>query len=102
MRRRRTPRRLARRPPPRLHQPLRPAPRRRRPRPRRPLQPPRRPLHQGRIITDDNADTCVVCPWHGSTFRVADGSVVHGPATARQPTFETRVTEEGVLQVKPV
>ncbi|MCP9981634.1 Rieske (2Fe-2S) protein [Actinomadura madurae] len=60
------------------------------------------PLHQGRIITDDNADTCVVCPWHGSTFRVADGSVVHGPATARQPTFETRVTEEGVLQVKPV
>ncbi|SFO24373.1 Rieske (2Fe-2S) protein [Actinomadura madurae] len=60
------------------------------------------PLHQGRIITDDNADTCVVCPWHGSTFRVADGSVLHGPATARQPTFETRVTEEGVLQVKPV
>ncbi|TDD68273.1 Rieske (2Fe-2S) protein, partial [Actinomadura darangshiensis] len=60
------------------------------------------PLHQGRIVTDDNADTCVVCPWHGSTFRVADGSVVHGPATARQPSFETRVTEEGTLQVRPV
>lgn len=60
------------------------------------------PLHQGRVITDDNADTCVVCPWHGSTFRVTDGAVVHGPATARQPSFETRVTEEGVLQVRPV
>lgn len=60
------------------------------------------PLHQGRIITDDDAAVCVVCPWHGSTFRVADGSVVHGPATARQPAFETRVTEEGTLQVRPL
>jgi nitrite reductase/ring-hydroxylating ferredoxin subunit len=60
------------------------------------------PLHQGRIVTDDNADVCVICPWHGSTFRVADGSVVHGPATARQPSFESRVTEDGVLQVRPV
>lgn len=60
------------------------------------------PLHQGRIVTDENADTCVVCPWHGSTFRVSDGSVVHGPATARQPAFETRVTEEGTVQVHPL
>lgn len=59
------------------------------------------PLHQGRIVTDDNADTCVVCPWHGSTFRVRDGSVVHGPATGRQPAFETRVTEDGLVQVRP-
>ncbi|HEX2313476.1 MAG TPA: Rieske (2Fe-2S) protein [Thermomonospora sp.] len=60
------------------------------------------PLHQGRVIVDENDDTCVVCPWHGSTFRVADGSVVHGPATGRQPSFETRVTEDGTLQVRPV
>ncbi|MEU5989918.1 Rieske (2Fe-2S) protein [Spirillospora sp. NPDC047418] len=60
------------------------------------------PLHQGRIVTDDHADICVVCPWHGSTFRVVDGSVVHGPATARQPAFESRVTEDGILQVRPV
>jgi len=59
------------------------------------------PLHQGRIITDDNADPCVVCPWHGSTFRIRDGSVVHGPATARQPAFETRV-QEGTVQVRPI
>ncbi|TDE37333.1 Rieske 2Fe-2S domain-containing protein [Actinomadura sp. 6K520] len=60
------------------------------------------PLHQGRIVTDDNADTCVICPWHGSTFRVRDGAVVHGPATARQPSFETRVTESGTIQVRPL
>ncbi|GAA0574245.1 hypothetical protein GCM10009546_41180 [Actinomadura livida] len=60
------------------------------------------PLHQGRIVTDDNADTCVICPWHGSTFRVRDGAVVHGPATARQPSFETRVTDEGTVQVRPL
>ncbi|XVQ10832.1 Rieske 2Fe-2S domain-containing protein [Spirillospora sp. CA-255316] len=60
------------------------------------------PLHQGRIVTDENAETCVVCPWHGSTFRVRDGSVVHGPATGRQPSFETRVLEDGTVQVRPV
>ncbi len=99
--RRGPPGRLARHPAARLHQPLRAADRRRRARPHRPL-PPQDPLHQGRVVTDDNADICVVCPWHGSTFRVADGSVVHGPATDRQPSFETRVTEEGTLQVRPI
>ncbi|GAA4087348.1 MULTISPECIES: Rieske (2Fe-2S) protein [Actinomadura] len=59
------------------------------------------PLHQGRVITDDKAETCVVCPWHGSTFRVRDGSVVRGPATGRQPAFESRVTE-GTVQVRPI
>ncbi|QXJ23180.1 Rieske 2Fe-2S domain-containing protein [Actinomadura graeca] len=59
------------------------------------------PLHQGRVLTDDDAETCVVCPWHGSTFRVRDGSVIHGPATARQPAFETHVTNEGLIQVRP-
>lgn len=59
------------------------------------------PLHQGRIVTDEDEELCVVCPWHGSTFRVADGSVVHGPATGRQPAFETRVLENGTVQVRP-
>ncbi len=58
------------------------------------------PLHQGRVIVAD--DICVVCPWHGSTFKVDDGSVTHGPATARQPAFETRVTDDGMLQVRPI
>jgi nitrite reductase/ring-hydroxylating ferredoxin subunit/uncharacterized membrane protein len=58
------------------------------------------PLHQGRLVRKD-ADLCVACPWHGSTFRLSDGSVVHGPATARQPAFDTQVTESGVVQVRP-
>jgi len=28
--------------------------------------------------------------------------VLHGPATARQPAFETRVTDSGVVQVRPL
>ena len=58
------------------------------------------PLHQGRVVTVRGA-TCVTCPWHGSTFRVSDGAVIHGPATARQPAFESRITESGWVQVRP-
>jgi nitrite reductase/ring-hydroxylating ferredoxin subunit/uncharacterized membrane protein len=58
------------------------------------------PLHQGRVVTARDA-TCVACPWHGSVFRVDDGTVVHGPATARQPSFESQVTDSGVVQVRP-
>ncbi|WP_018654061.1 Rieske (2Fe-2S) protein [Actinomadura flavalba] len=58
------------------------------------------PLHQGRITYEDD-EACVVCPWHGSTFRVRDGSVAHGPATAPQPSFETRVLENAMVQVRP-
>jgi nitrite reductase/ring-hydroxylating ferredoxin subunit len=58
------------------------------------------PLHQGRL-TDDGDGPCVTCPWHGSTFRLTDGTVVHGPATARQPGFDTRVVEGGMVQVRP-
>ncbi|SDG42914.1 Ferredoxin subunit of nitrite reductase or a ring-hydroxylating dioxygenase [Sinosporangium album] len=58
------------------------------------------PLHQGKVSMVDG-EVCVTCPWHGSTFRLADGSVAHGPATAPQPTFETRVSEDGMIQVRP-
>jgi nitrite reductase/ring-hydroxylating ferredoxin subunit/uncharacterized membrane protein len=58
------------------------------------------PLHQGRLTSVDGA-ACVVCPWHGATFRLSDGTVVHGPATARQPAFDTRVTDEGMIQIRP-
>ncbi|GAA1756413.1 Rieske (2Fe-2S) protein [Kocuria aegyptia] len=52
------------------------------------------PLEEGTI-----AGGCVTCPWHGSTFRLADGAVVRGPATASQPGYETRV-EDGRIQVR--
>ena len=58
------------------------------------------PLHQGRVVTVRDA-ACVTCPWHGSTFRLSDGAVMHGPATARQPAFEAQITESGWVQVRP-
>jgi nitrite reductase/ring-hydroxylating ferredoxin subunit/uncharacterized membrane protein len=57
------------------------------------------PLHQGRVSRADGA-ACISCPWHSSTFRLADGAVRHGPATARQPAFTTRVTGAGLVQVR--
>jgi nitrite reductase/ring-hydroxylating ferredoxin subunit/uncharacterized membrane protein len=52
------------------------------------------PLHEGTV-----ADGCVTCPWHGSTYRLADGRVVRGPAAASQPVFRTRAAD-GVLYVR--
>jgi nitrite reductase/ring-hydroxylating ferredoxin subunit len=56
------------------------------------------PLHQGEIGSVDGA-ACVTCPWHGSVFRLTDGAVVRGPATAPQPALDTRV-EAGRLYAK--
>ncbi|HKA82609.1 MAG TPA: DUF2231 domain-containing protein [Acidimicrobiales bacterium] len=50
------------------------------------------PLHEGTLV-----DGCVRCPWHGSTFRMVDGSVVRGPATAPQPAYELRIDGERML-----
>ncbi|HEY1673863.1 MAG TPA: Rieske 2Fe-2S domain-containing protein [Streptosporangiaceae bacterium] len=55
------------------------------------------PLSDGEL-TGDGQDRCVTCPWHGSVFRLRDGAVVHGPATADQPAFETRI-RAGIVQV---
>lgn len=56
------------------------------------------PLHKGELSEVDG-QLCVTCPWHASVFRLRDGGVVHGPATAPVPGFESRV-EGGVLQVR--
>jgi nitrite reductase/ring-hydroxylating ferredoxin subunit/uncharacterized membrane protein len=50
------------------------------------------PLHEGQV----DADLCVVCPWHGSRFRLVDGSVARGPATAPQPVFDVRIADDHV------
>ena len=52
----------------------------------------------GPLSDGDYHDGCLSCPWHGSTFRVADGGVARGPATAPQPVFRTRVSG-GIIQV---
>ena len=51
------------------------------------------PLSDGEL-----ADGCLTCPWHGSIFRIADGSVARGPATAPQPAFRVREVG-GAIQV---
>jgi nitrite reductase/ring-hydroxylating ferredoxin subunit/uncharacterized membrane protein len=56
------------------------------------------PMSDGEL-GDAGADATLTCPWHGSVFRVADGSVVHGPATSPLPCFDTRVVD-GTVQAK--
>jgi nitrite reductase/ring-hydroxylating ferredoxin subunit/uncharacterized membrane protein len=56
--------------------------------------------HRGCSLSDGEVKTgTVICPCHGSTFRLADGAVVRGPATAPQPAYDTRVVE-GRVEVK--
>jgi nitrite reductase/ring-hydroxylating ferredoxin subunit len=44
------------------------------------------PLDQG-VIAGSN----VVCPWHGSQFDLATGSVQHGPARGGVPSYSARI-----------
>src|SRR6185437_10502651 len=52
------------------------------------------PLEEGTI-----SDGCVICPWHGSTFRFADGTIVRGPASTPQPCYQTRI-QDGHIEVR--
>jgi nitrite reductase/ring-hydroxylating ferredoxin subunit/uncharacterized membrane protein len=56
------------------------------------------PLDEGELRDGD--DPCVVCPWHGSEFRLSDGAVVHGPATAPQLSYEVRTPSGGGMQIR--
>jgi len=58
------------------------------------------PLGEGEV-TGAGADACVVCPWHGSVFRLTDGAVVHGPAASVQPMLRTRVRDGRVEVSQP-
>jgi nitrite reductase/ring-hydroxylating ferredoxin subunit len=52
------------------------------------------PLNEGTLEDGD-----VICPWHGSRFRLRDGAVVGGPATFPQPHLEARKVA-GRIQVR--
>jgi nitrite reductase/ring-hydroxylating ferredoxin subunit/uncharacterized membrane protein len=52
------------------------------------------PLHKGSIDQDR-----VTCPWHLSTFRLDDGTVLRGPATAPQPVYRVRV-RDGAIEIR--
>jgi nitrite reductase/ring-hydroxylating ferredoxin subunit len=50
------------------------------------------PLADGEVTVVDE-EPCVVCPWHGSTYRLSDGAVRRGPATMPQPVLAVRVVD---------
>ena len=56
--------------------------------------------HRGGPLSDGQvADGCITCPWHGSRFRLEDGSVERGPAAYPQPALDVRVSG-GMVEVR--
>ncbi|MFF2253463.1 Rieske 2Fe-2S domain-containing protein [Streptomyces sp. NPDC058142] len=53
------------------------------------------PLDEGKV----DADGCIRCPWHGSVFRLEDGSVRRGPAAVGEPRWEA-MTDGGRVYVR--
>jgi len=51
-------------------------------------------LHEGRMVGDE-----IVCPCHGSHFRISDGSAMVGPASAPEIHFDVRVVN-GRIEVR--
>jgi nitrite reductase/ring-hydroxylating ferredoxin subunit len=56
------------------------------------------PLDKGRA-TFSGSITSVTCPVHGSTFDLATGTVLRGPATQPEPAYDARVVE-GTLEIR--
>lgn len=56
------------------------------------------PLHRGPVKFSGSLRT-VRCPLHGSTFDLATGRVIQGPATRPEPSYETRVVD-GVVEIR--
>jgi nitrite reductase/ring-hydroxylating ferredoxin subunit/uncharacterized membrane protein len=52
------------------------------------------PLEEGTV-----AEGCVTCPWHGSTFRFADGGIARGPASTPQPLYQAQA-RDGQIEVR--
>ena len=56
--------------------------------------------HRGCSLSEGDVDGgAVECPCHGSTFRLSDGGIVRGPATAPQPAYDVRI-EDGRVEVR--
>jgi nitrite reductase/ring-hydroxylating ferredoxin subunit/uncharacterized membrane protein len=56
------------------------------------------PLNEGKFVGGDRCE--IECPWHGSRFCVKDGHATGGPATFGEPRLETRVAENGAVEVR--
>ena len=55
------------------------------------------PLSQGTLVGDT-----IVCPWHGSAFRLPDGAVRHGPSATRQVAYRARISGDQVEVQGPI
>ena len=56
--------------------------------------------HRGCSLSDGETDgSSVTCPCHGSMFRLEDGEILRGPATAPAPSFQVR-RREGKVEVR--
>lgn len=56
-------------------------------------------VHRGGALDEGElSGGCVICPLHGSTFRLADGGVERGPAAYPQPAWKVRV-RDGAIEV---
>jgi nitrite reductase/ring-hydroxylating ferredoxin subunit len=55
------------------------------------------PLSEGHLEGDT-----IVCPWHGSAFRLGDGAVRHGPAATRQVAYRARINGDQVEVQGPI
>jgi nitrite reductase/ring-hydroxylating ferredoxin subunit/uncharacterized membrane protein len=59
--------------------------------------------HVGGPLDEGTVDgACITCPWHGSVFDLRDGHVIHGPASSPIRAYETRVSETGQVEVRPL
>ena len=55
------------------------------------------PLSKGHLAGDT-----IVCPWHGSAFRLRDGAVRHGPSSTRQVAYRARISGDQVEVQGPI
>ncbi len=53
------------------------------------------PLDEGTIVAGEDGPV-VQCPWHGSQFKMSDGSVVTSPAVYAQPRFAVRMRNDKI------
>lgn len=54
------------------------------------------PMDKGSVTPDG----CLECPWHGSRFRLGDGSLRRGPSVYDQPSYEIRRADAGGYEVR--
>jgi nitrite reductase/ring-hydroxylating ferredoxin subunit/uncharacterized membrane protein len=56
--------------------------------------------HAGCSLTEGRVEgDAIVCKCHGSTYRLQDGTVMHGPSAYSQPSYEVRV-RKGQIEVR--